>query len=151
MPTSVDSKQDPPCSCNRLSLNATSEEPSSEDSLSSQAEVHYYHVLERPKYYNCPIMSGEGEILDDLGFSNPMRLSWQSISSAGMEDLSDFWILPVCKGPPCPRKQYTAGTSARLNLDGQDESMQQKQHIYKELDQSTMEPDREYTNLIATK
>ena len=88
-------------------------------------------------------MSEDGAV---LGLPNPMRLSWQSSSSASMEDMSDFRILPDCKGLPCTGKLCTGS----LSSDGQDESMPKKHHIYKELDQSTMEPHQEYTKLIVT-
>ena len=100
-------------------------------------DIHHYHTLERPLYYNSSEeeagRSGRASLL------NTMRLSWQRFSR-------DSKVFPITKEASCQDddKTYASPWTKPTSEDS-------LPHIYKDLDQSTMEPIREYTRLIATK
>ena len=104
-------------------------------------DVHHYHTLERPVYYNCPLISEEEA--DQSGHSNRLlntvRLSWLRFSR-------DNKIFPSSKGAPC--QDYEKTYASPWTKPASEESLP---HVYKDLDQSTMEPIREYTRLIVPK
>ena len=104
-------------------------------------DLHHYHTLERPVYYNCPLISEEEA--DQSGHSNRLlntvRLSWLRFSR-------DSKIFPSPKGASC--QDYEKTYASPWTKPASEESLP---HVYKDLDQSTMEPIREYTRLIAPK
>ena len=103
----------------------------------TEMDVHHYHVLESPLYYNSSEeeagRSGRASLL------NTMRLSWQRFSR-------DSKVFPIPKEASCQDDDKTYASP--WTKPTSDKSLP---HIYKDLDQSTMEPIREYTRLIATK
>ncbi len=117
-------------------------------------EFHYYYVLERPQYYNVPVLgmervlsSGEEEEDDWEEVSNvvvrpprPLRKPTKGQPSTEATTEPEYAL-------PSPGYQHQGG-QLPLWAGGGKERDKERPHVYKELEESTMEPKNEYTKLV---
>ena len=103
----------------------------------SSPELHYYHVLERPEYYNCIWLEGEDGhelLLGQAKRSNRQRIT---INEDDSESDSEYhW-----------RVVLTSGQEDGQELDRSTSSKRVGRHLYRRLDHSTLEPLQDYAKV----
>ena len=103
----------------------------------SSPELHYYHVLERPEYYNCIWLEGEDGhqlLLGQAKRSNRQRVTIREDDSES--DSEYHW-----------RVVLTSGQEDGQDLDRSTSSKKVGRHLYRRLDHSTLEPLQDYAKL----
>ena len=103
----------------------------------SSPELHYYHVLERPEYYNCIWLEGENghELL--LGQSKRSSRQRVTIKEDDSESDSEYHWKVVLTSSAGPGQDLDLNTSSK----------KLGRHLYRRLDQSTMEPHQDYAKV----
>lgn len=101
-------------------------------------DLHYYHVLERPEYYNCLWTEGEGngEVpLAEVDASNQKSVTIQADDSDN--DSLYHWKVVL-----------TSSTrEEEPDLDRSSSSKRVGRHLYRRLDHSTMVPHQNYAKV----
>ena len=103
----------------------------------SSPELHYYHVLERPEYYNCIWLEGEDGhelLLGQAKRSNRQRVTIKEDDSES--DSEYHW-----------RVVLTSGQDEGEDLDRSTSSKRVGRHLYRRLDHSTLEPFQDYAKV----
>lgn len=111
-------------------------------------EFHYYYVLEKPQYYNVPVVgmervgsSGDEEDWEEIVLKSPPRPKPQPPAAVRREPTNDpEYDLPSPGYSP----------QARAMQFGERREESKKPHVYKKLEESTMEPKSEYTKLVTS-
>ena len=109
-----------------------------ERSLRSRSpDLHYYHILERPEYYNC--MQLEGEDCDDIlqghmGAYYPKEVTIEDDSGS---DSEYHWRVVLTSSTR--EEEPEVGKSSPSKRVGR--------HLYRRLDHSTMEPHQDYAKV----
>ncbi len=104
----------------------------------SSPELHYYHVLERPEYYNCVWLEGEDGhelLLGQAKRSNRQRVTIKEDSDSE-SDSEYHW-----------RVVLTTDQEDGQDLDRNSSSKRVGRHLYRRLDHSTLEPLQDYAKV----
>ena len=105
----------------------------------SSPELHYYHVLERPEYYNCIWLEGEDGhelLLGQAKRSNRQKVTIKEDSDSE-SDSEYHWRVVLT----------TDQDSDGQDLDRSSSSKRVGRHLYRRLDHSTMEPFQDYATV----
>ena len=106
----------------------------------SSPELHYYHVLERPEYYNCIWLEGEDGhelLLGQAKRSNRQRVTIKEDDSESDSEYHWKVVLTSSGG------QEEDGR----DLDRSISSKRVGRHLYRRLDHSTLEPLQDYAKV----
>lgn len=107
---------------------------------SRSPDLHYYHVLERPEYYNCNWVEDEEGDRTDVSPTEDANGGNQKVEIQGDESDSDslyHWKVVL-----------TSSTrEGQDQLDKNSSSKRVGRHLYRRLDHSTLEPLQDYAKV----
>ena len=131
-------------------------------------EVHYYHVLEQPEYYNYDWLSSNSNGRELLLQSWREKIvngreradgknEWQSVGLAVEDETGEeqyHWkVVPTAKQHLPVRERLGSKSSVSRGSLGSKSSVSrgsQRRHLYQRLDRATMETAREYAKVSIT-
>lgn len=108
--------------------------------LPRSPDLHYYHVLERPEYYNCLWTGGEGS--GEITLAEASTSNQKSVTIPGDDSDSDslyHWKVVLTSST----RQEEPGQ----DLDRSSSSKRVGRHLYRRLDHSTMVPHQNYAKV----
>lgn len=106
----------------------------------SSPELHYYHVLERPEYYNCIWLEGEDGhelLLGQAKRSNRQRITIKEDDSESDSEYHWRVVLTSLEGQENGQDLGDRSTSSK----------RVGRHLYRRLEYSTMEPLQDYAKV----
>ena len=106
----------------------------------SSPELHYYHVLERPEYYNCIWLEGEDGrelLLGETNRSNQLQRVTIKEDDSDSDSQYHWRVVLTSSGQD----------EGQQGLDRSTSSKRVGRHLYRRLDHSTMEPFQDYAKV----